>query len=71
MIVLVGNPVRPGAVTELRIPDSFDLSKRFENAIGALGLHLKDGDSPGWVESDDLALKSLIEAHYIQGCDPH
>jgi hypothetical protein len=66
MIVLIGNPVRPDAVTEIRVPDEFDLEERFANLLGALNFHLRDGDRPVWVESDDLALKTLIEAHYAK-----
>jgi hypothetical protein len=63
MKVFVGHR---GEVTEIRLPDEFELADRFANAIAALNLHLKDGDRPQWVKSDDAALNTLIEAHYTK-----
>jgi len=71
MIVRVGNPVRPGAVTELILPDDFSTEEQFFNAVGALSIHLEEGDSPEWIETADTELRHLLEAHYAEGCDSH
>ena len=62
MIVRVGNAAE---VTTLDLPDSFTVEQKFRNAVGALSLHLVEGDFR-WVESDDAALNTLIEGHYMQ-----
>ncbi len=66
MKVLVGNPVRPEAVTTIIVPDDFDAAARFRNAVGCLQIHLRDGDIPTWIESDDKTLQAQLEAHYAK-----
>jgi hypothetical protein len=53
-------------VTTLLIPSDFSLDDRFGNAVGALSLHLRDGVSPGWIQTDDEELRHLLEAHYAK-----
>ena len=62
LTVRVGNA---DEVTTLLIPSDFDLERRFDNAVAALSLHLRDEDFR-WVESDDDALNTLIEARYAK-----
>jgi hypothetical protein len=66
MIVKAGNPIAPGAVTTVEVPDSFDLNERFLNTVGALSLHLRDEESPEWIETDDADLKALLDGHYAK-----
>ncbi len=62
MLVRVGNAEE---VTTMDLPDHFSLQQKFENAVAALSLHLRDEDFR-WVESDDAALNTLIEGHYTK-----
>ncbi len=66
MLVRVGNPVRPCAVTELILPDDFSTEDQFLNAVGALSIHLPEGASPEWVDTDDEELRHLLEDHYAK-----
>jgi hypothetical protein len=59
--VRVGNAEE---VTTLLIPSDFPLEQRFDNAVGALSLHLAEGVNPSWVDTEDVSLRQKLERHY-------
>jgi hypothetical protein len=64
MLIQAGNPISPGAVTTVEVPDDMGLGDQFLNTVGALSLHLPEGVNPLWVETDDEQLQRSLRSHY-------
>lgn len=51
-------------IVTLTVPDGVNLVEAFRTVVGALQLHIAEGERPVWVESSSAGLTTLLAEHF-------